>query len=77
MFKLSVHNDIADDNHSLYTFGSTGATPITVPLLSPVFFFLQNVYNAMRPIITTIPLIISPIVHLVNLKYNNNMKIHL
>jgi hypothetical protein len=31
----------------------------------------------MRPIITTIPLIISPIVHLVNLKYNNNMKIHL
>jgi hypothetical protein len=38
---------------------------------------LQYMHNVMRPDIATNPPIISPIVHPDNLKYNNNMKIHL
>ena len=77
MFKLSVHNHIAEDNHSRETYGVTVAITITVAaLLCLAFLLLQNMYNATRPIIKTIPPITDPTADPVDLKYNNNMKIH-
>jgi hypothetical protein len=81
MFKLSVHNDIADDNHSRQLFSPTVVITIILAavalLLSLAALLLfKNMYNTTRAIATALPAIKIPICHPVHQKYNNNMKIH-